>query len=356
MLMCNAGYKPATSQIFSGCSDAKLHVANMNCVRGYCDPAIFHRACFGVTSDHHHHGHHHHGHGHGHGHGHHHRSESVANVDVAAIEEVIDQEVILRRRRESEDVEDDATYSNETADEFGDVWFTKDVGRAVLVRTHLVCDLSCAPGMVPKSGHWVAKCDESNGNWAIPPTHCDNKAWTPKCNMKQVNGGYITCGHQQHTHGLHGATWSTKCHLHCHPGFSPRDPARTQYTCNFASGAFSPQPIGCKPNHLPEHPHTCAPPLNIGGGHWKCFPQPYDAPYPPHSRTEEWDKIEHVAPPGKKSGKPVKPGNNGLKARRRQRREEAEVDPDYFSDEERAVHQNQNRHTKVNKVLPVLIF
>ena len=104
--------------------------------------------------------------------------------------------------------------------------------------------------MVPKSGKWVSKCDEQTGKWVVPPTHCDATSWTPQCNQMTVNGGYITCGHAANNYGQ----YKTECHLRCQSGFTPRDPNRTKYTCNTQSGAFSPQPIGCRPESLPTYP------------------------------------------------------------------------------------------------------
>ena len=367
MLMCHKGYKPATRQTFSGCSNGKLAVANMRCVHGYCDPNVYRRSCFGVTMDndpgHHHHntghthnaGHTHNtGHNHNAGHGHNghiigHKGESDRVVNIDGMENVDDEELSRKRRHddgsEHEHNSDGSISSNSTdeADEFGDVWFTKSVGRLSYSQTHLVCDLNCAPGMTPLGGSWVAKCDEKDGSWVVPPTHCDNTNWTPKCNQKQVNGGYITCGHQNSGH-----QYSTSCHLHCHPGFSPRDPHRTSYTCNFGSGAFSPQPIGCRPDHLPEHPHSCAPPSNLGGGAWKCFLQDYDAPYPTHSRTDEWDTIKHVIPPKKRQSKPGRRRRHDDGTEHVHNEDESIPASDYFSDEQKMVKsEHENKHTKV---------
>lgn len=340
MLMCHKGMKPVSAQIFSGCAHNRLLQANMRCTPGYCDPNKYHRACFGVVTD---------PHTHGHGHHHHRNAENDNELNLDETEAVNeDDEVIFRRRRHDDDNahvhEDDGsiTWNNDTeessADEFGDVWFSKAVGRGSYghAHTHLVCDLNCQPGMVPSSGNWVAKCDDSSGKWIVPPTHCDATTWTPKCNQKTVNGGYITCGHQQS-----GKHYSTHCHLHCYDGFVPRDPHRTKYTCNFGSGAYSPQPLGCRPVNLPQHPNHCNVPNNIGGGHWKCFYQDFDAPYPPKSRTEEWDTIKHMGPPRKQDKKPPTVG--------RKRRDDGDVD--YFSDEAKPVKElHENKHNTVSQI------
>lgn len=187
-----------------------------------------------------------------------------------------------RKRRE-----DDNTSA---ADEFEDVWQNRANGGPLgrWGQSYMVCDLTCSPTMVPENGKYVAKCDQSSGNWIAPPTNCVNTNYTPKCLQKLVNGGVINCEARER-----GKT-RYDCDLQCYDGFEPIDPSRTAYTCNDKQGTYSPQPIGCKTKVIPPAPNGCVKPTNTDNGNWKCFKQDFDLPYPSKDRTENWDSLPDI--------------------------------------------------------------
>jgi len=171
--------------------------------------------------------------------------------------------------------------------EFEDIWQNRPNG-GVLGRwgqSYMVCDLTCSPTMVPENGKYVAKCDQTSGNWIAPPTNCIETNYTPKCLQKLVNGGVINCEARER-----GKT-RYDCDLNCYNGFEPIDPNRVSYTCNDKSGAYVPQPLGCKTKTIPPAPAGCVKPTNTANGSWKCHKQDFDQPYPPQSRTLNWDSL-----------------------------------------------------------------
>ena len=171
--------------------------------------------------------------------------------------------------------------------EFEDVWQNRPNG-GVLGRwgqSYMVCDLTCSPTMVPENGKYVAKCDQTSGKWIAPPTNCIETNYTPKCLQKLVNGGVINCEARER-----GKT-RYDCDLNCYNGFEPIDPNRVSYTCNDKSGAYVPQPLGCKTKVIPPAPTGCVKPTNTANGSWKCHKQDFDQPYPPQSRTLNWDSL-----------------------------------------------------------------
>merc|ERR1711990_660557 len=142
---------------------------------------------------------------------------------------------------------------------------------------------------VPSSGNYVAKCDQSNGQWMVAPTHCTQTDYKPKCSQMIVNGGYIECNPAD------PGQPSTMCYLKCADGFEPMDDDRTNFTCNNYSGGYTPQPIGCKSKMMPPTPAKCTKPQKIQNGKWKCYNQDYNKPYPKRTtRSEDWDKIPGV--------------------------------------------------------------
>merc|ERR1711990_571757 len=142
---------------------------------------------------------------------------------------------------------------------------------------------------VPSSGNYVAKCDQSNGQWMVAPTHCTQTDYKPKCSQMIVNGGYIECNPAD------PGQPSTMCYLKCADGFEPMDDDRTNFTCNNYSGGYTPQPIGCKSKMMPPTPAKCTKPQKIQNGKWKCYNQDYNKPYPKRTtRSEEWDRIPGV--------------------------------------------------------------
>jgi len=295
-LMCNSGYRPATSQTFSGCSNGKFYVNNFHCQAGYCDPTVYKQSCYGYN-----------------------KGGSYSSPPYG------------RKRRDTSELSD----APEDFGDFGSTWAEPNTAMGRYSSSHLVCDLNCSPGYTPQNGRWVAKCDEQSGTWLAPPTHCSKSHYNPQCNQKYVNGGYLSCGYKKS-----GTQYTTSCQLHCFDGFVPRDPYRTTYQCNYASGAFTPQPIGCKVKTLPSYPEYCKEPASIPYGSWKCYLQDYDAPYPSaSSRTENWDKIETDPAPPRKGAK---------KIGKRRRRDLNGAD--YYSDEVEVIgDQLENKHTKLSK-------
>ena len=178
----------------------------------------------------------------------------------------------MRKRRE---IGEDQS----AADEFEDVWQNRPNGGPLgrWGQSYMVCDLTCSPTKVPENGKYVAKCDQTSGNWITPPTNCIDTSYTPKCLQKLVNGGVINCEARER-----GKT-RYDCDLNCYNGFEPIDPNRVSYVCTDKTGTFQPQPFGCKTKTIPPAPNGCVKPTSTENGSWKCHKQDFDVPVQPIS-------------------------------------------------------------------------
>ena len=56
----------------------------------------------------------------------------------------------------------------------------------------LKCNLRCNPGFRPVNGRWTARCDQNNGLWQIPSTHCVQEVKTCM-DVPSINNGNMNC-------------------------------------------------------------------------------------------------------------------------------------------------------------------
>ena len=174
------------------------------------------------------------------------------------------------------------------AETFEDVWQDKKANIGRWGQSFMICDLTCNSSHAPQNGKYVAKCDQSNGKWIVPPTQCIPSNYTPHCQQKIVNGGVINCEAKER------GKIRYDCKLTCFDGFQPIDPNKVNYTCTSKHNTFSPRPTGCKAKTIPSPPDGCKkPPME--NGNWKCYRQAVDVPYPPYERTLNWDSIPDQA-------------------------------------------------------------